>query len=204
LAKNLVTRWQNQRVSFLYGGTCFYALLIKIKLMMKMIFTITVLLTLALPSQAQVRVAPFLAYGDQLGLWGLGAYTEILLNEKMSVTPNFTQYFPKDFDNVPRRSAWELNANLNYYFVSGEVGSLYGLAGLNYTHMRLRTETAFADEVENDNNVGLNVGLGTMVRLNDLIMPFVEAKYTAGGYSELSVMIGVKFDLGDNTLADDY
>lgn len=172
--------------------------------MVKAIFTMMVLLTLALPTQAQIRVAPFLAYGDQLGLWGLGAYSEIMLNEKMSISPSFTQYFPKNLDNVPRRSAWELNANLNYYVINGEVGYLYGLAGLNYTHMRLRTTTAFADEVDNDNNVGLNVGLGTMVRISDLLLPFAEAKYTAGGYSELSVMIGVKFDLGGDSLEDDY
>lgn len=163
-----------------------------------------VLLALALPSKAQVRMAPFLAYGDQLGLWGLGGYTEIMLNEKMSIAPNFTQYFPKKLDNVPRRSAWELNANVNYYAINGEVGYLYGLAGLNYTHMRLRSSTDFPDEVENDNNVGLNLGIGTMVRINDLILPFVEAKYTVGGYSELSVMMGVKFELGGTSLDDDY
>ena len=155
-------------------------------------------------ASAQVRVGPFLAYGNGLGLWGLGAYSEITLNEKLSVSPIFTQYFPEDLEGIPRRTVWELNLNANYYLVRGEVGYLYGLAGLNYTNIRIRTRTALRDEVEQDPNFGLNVGLGTMFRVNDLILPFAEGKYTVGGYSQWSVIFGVKFQLGDEELEEDY
>lgn len=172
--------------------------------MRKLIFTTILSLALLGISQAQVRVAPFLGYGDGLGLWGLGAYAEVVANDRVSFSTHFTQYFPKSLDNIPRRTVWELNANVNYYVIRGEVGYLYGIAGANYTNIRIRTRTALTDEVETDGNLGLNVGAGTMVRINDLLLPFVEAKYTAGGYSQLGVLIGVKFQLGQDSLEEDY
>jgi hypothetical protein len=172
--------------------------------MRKLYFTWIVSCLLCATLHAQVRVGPFLAYGSNSELWGLGVNAEIMLNERFTVSPVFTQYFPKDFSNAPRRSMREVNANVNYYMIRGEVGYLYGLAGLNYTHIHRRNGAALTDDDKNDENAGINVGLGTMVRATDLLLPFVEAKYTAGGYSQLSVMFGVKFDLGDKTLEEDY
>lgn len=172
--------------------------------MKKIIFTITACLVLSLAADAQVRVGPFLGYGDGLGLWGLGAYTEISLNDRVSISPIFTQYFPKDLDGVPRRNMWEVNANANYYLIPGDVGFLYGLAGINYTNINIRTRTALTEEVERDGNLGFNVGLGTMFRVNDLLLPFAETKYTVGGYSQWTVIFGVKFALGDNEPEDDF
>ena len=172
--------------------------------MKKIICTLFITSLIATASLSQVRVGPFLAYGDRLGLWGLGAYSEILLNDRVSISPVFTQYFPENFDNIPRKTVWEVNGNVNYYVIRGEVGYLYGLAGLNFTNIKIRTTTATTDEVENDGNLGVNFGLGTMVRINDLILPFAEGKYTAGGYSQFSLIFGVKFHLGDGSLEEDY
>jgi outer membrane protein X len=172
--------------------------------MRRIIFTAVFSFAFLVAAEAQVRVAPYLGYGDQLGLWGLGVYAEMVASEKVSISSNFTQYFPKNLENIPRRNVWEVNANVNYYLIRGDVAYLYGLAGANYTNIRIRTRTAYTENVENDGNLGLNVGLGTMVRINDLLLPFVEAKYTAGGYSQLGVLIGVKFQLGEDTLDDDY
>jgi hypothetical protein len=173
--------------------------------MKKVISLVLFSLALGAASQAQVRVGPFLGYGEGLRLWGLGAYTELIFNDRLTVSPNFTQYFPENLDNVPRMTAWEVNANLNYYVIRGEVGYLYGFAGLNYTHIKVRTRTALADEVDNNGNIGLNVGLGSMVRVTDVLFPFAEGRYTAGGYSQATLIFGVKFQLGDGTtLQDDY
>lgn len=167
-------------------------------------------LTLLIPlfvttaSQAQIRIGPYLAYGEGLNLWGIGAYSEFSLNDRMSISPAFTQYFPESFDNNPRHSAWELNANVNYYVIRGYVGYLYGLAGLNYTNVKVRISTPTADEVDNNGNVGFNFGLGTMVNINDVLYPFAEGKYTAGGYSQATLIFGVKFQLGQRGLRDDY
>ena len=172
--------------------------------MRRIIFTAVFSLMFLAATEAQVRVGPYLGYGDELGLWGLGVYAEMVASEKVSISTHFTQYFPEDLDNAPRRNVWELNANVNYYLIRGDVGYLYGLAGANFTNIKTRTTTAVTEEVENDGNLGLNVGLGTMVRINDLLLPFIEAKYTAGGYSQVGVLIGVKFQLGTDTLEDDY
>ena len=170
----------------------------------KRIFTTVFSFVLILSAHAQVRVAPFLAYGDELGLWGLGAYAEMVANDRLSFSTHFTQYFPENFDNLPRRTVWELNANVNYYVIRGDVGYLYGLAGANFTNIRIRTRTALDDEVDTDGNLGLNVGIGTMVRISDILLPFVEGKYTVGGYSQLGIIFGVKFQLGEGTLSEDY
>ena len=172
--------------------------------MKKYTFTILAFVALSHAADAQVRVGPFLAYGNGLGLWGLGAYSEITLNDKLSVSPIFTQYFPEDLEGIPRRTVWELNLNANYYLIRGGVGNLYGLAGLNYTNIKIRTRTALTEEVEQDPNFGLNVGVGTMFRINDLLLPFAEGKYTVGGYSQWSVIFGVKFQLGDDEVEEDY
>lgn len=172
---------------------------------MKKVYITFILSCLLSPALlAQVRLGPFLAYGEESGLWGLGAYPEILLNEKLSLSPVFVQYFPKRLDNSPRRSMWEINANANYYFIHGEVGFLYGLAGLNFTRITDKNKSALLEDNESDENVGVNIGLGTMVRINDLLLPFVEAKYTAGGYSQLSVMFGLKFELENRQIEEDF
>lgn len=172
--------------------------------MRKVIFTFLFFVVVSSASNAQVRVGPFLGYGDGLGLWGLGAYTEIAFSEKLSFSPIFTQYFPKSIDNIPRRTVWELNTNLNYYLVRGDAVYLYGLTGLNFTQIKTRTRTATMEDVDKDGNFGVNLGLGTMFRANDLLLPFAEAKYTAGGYSQFTLIFGVKFQLGATTLEDDY
>ena len=170
----------------------------------KRIFTTVFSFVLILSAHAQVRVAPFLAYGDELGLWGLGAYAEMVANDRLSFSTHFTQYFPENFDNLPRRTVWELNANVNYYVIRGDVGYLYGLAGANFTNIRIRTRTAVDDEIDTDGNLGLNIGIGTMVRINELLLPFVEGKYTVGGYSQLGIIFGMNFQLGEGTLSEDY
>ena len=171
--------------------------------MRKIYVTTMILLTLSAASLAQVRVGPFLGYGDGLGLWGLGVHTELLVSEKLSINPVFIQYFPKALTGAFRKSAWELDLNANYYLINGEVGKLYGLGGINYTQIRFRDRNSMMEEAVTDGNLGLNLGLGTIFLINN-IMPFAEAKYTVGGYSQLTVFVGVKFQLGESTLEDDY
>jgi opacity protein-like surface antigen len=172
--------------------------------MKKIISTLLISLCLITASLGQIRIGPFLGYGERLNRWGIGAYTEIAFNEKISVSPQFIQYFPKNFDSNPRRSGWELNANANYYVVTGDVGYLYGLAGLNYTNIRTRTSTPTVDVVDNDGNAGLNLGIGAMVGINRILYPFVEGKYTVGTYSQASLIFGVKFQLSRRSLEDDF
>jgi hypothetical protein len=172
--------------------------------MKKVYVTFMVFFLFAPALLAQVRLGPFLAYGDKSGLWGLGIYPEFMVNERFSISPVFTQYFPKRLDNAPRRTMWEIDANANYYLAQGEVGFLYGLAGLNFTRTTLKNSPSTFDDNKSDENVGVNVGLGTMARINDLLLPFAEAKFTAGGYSQFSVKFGLKFELGDRDIEEDY
>lgn len=168
------------------------------------ILTSLILFFVATTSLAQIRLAPFLGYGEGLNRWGIGAYAEIALNDRVSISPAFTQYFPKNFDSNPRRSGWELNGDVNYYVINGDIGYLYALAGLNYTNVRTRTSTPANDIIDNDGNFGFNFGIGSMAHVTDLIYPFAEAKYTAGGYSQATLIFGVKFELGKRGIDYDY
>ncbi len=172
--------------------------------MKTIISTLLILFFVTTASVAQVRLAPFLAYGEGLNCWGLGAYAEMVIDDRLSFSPYFTQYFPESLNDNPRLSGWELNGNVNYYVVSGDVASLYGLAGLNYTNIRTRTSTPSENVVDNDGNFGFNFGIGTMVNIKDYLFPFVEGKYTAGGYSQAGLIIGVKFQLGKRQIDYDY
>ena len=172
--------------------------------MNKIISTVLITCLMATASLAQIRIGPYLGYGEGLNLWGIGAYSEVAFNDRVSISPQLTVYFPENFDNNPRQSGWELNANVNYYVVRGDVGYLYGLAGANYTNVRTRTSTPSADITDKDGNIGFNFGIGTMVNVNDLLYPFAEGKYTAGGYSQASIIFGVKFQFGHRALEDDF
>ena len=169
------------------------------------ISTLVILFAVTTASLAQVRLAPFLGYGEGLNCWGIGAYAEIVIDNRLSFSPYFTQYFPESLNDNPRLSGWELNGNVNYYVINGDAVSLYGLAGLNYTNVRTRISTPAADDlVDNDGNFGFNFGIGTMVNIKNYLYPFVEGKYTAGEYSQAGLILGVKFQLGKRQIDYDY
>ena len=172
--------------------------------MKKILITLLIVFTAGSASWAQFRVGPYLAYGEGLNRWGIGVYTEVAFNDRVSIAPTFTQYFPENFDNNPRVSGWELNGNVNYYVITREVGYLYGLAGLNYTNIRTRISVPGDEEIDRDGNVGFNFGIGTMFNINDFLYPFAEGKYTAGGFSQANLLFGVKFQLGRRSIAYDY
>ncbi len=144
---------------------------------------------------SQIRFGAFLGYAEKIDLWGLGAEVEVMINERISVAPTFVYLFPERINADVKTTMWEWNANGRYYIVNEGLVNLYGLAGFNYSTIRTDTETILTDEVDHEYNAGLNLGMGLLFRVGN-ILPFAEVKYTAGSYGQLAVFAGAKYQFG--------
>ena len=163
---------------------------------MKKLFVIAVLSTVCYTaSVAQVRIGAFLANGTELEQWGLGVNAEFFINEKMSIQPNLLFYFPEKVGDY-KFSWWELNGDFHYYFVSQDVVSFYGKAGLNFMNYKVKYDgpsTGF-DISGSDSYVGVNLGIGANFNVGG-VLPFGELKYVLGDADQAVISLGVKFPI---------
>lgn len=154
-------------------------------------------------AQAQdidTRIGVLLAYGTEIENLGIGANAEFGIAENISISPSFIYYLPKT--NGPIKTNWiEVNANANYYFLNDDKFDVYGLAGLNYSSIKVKYDgpsfEGFDSSLSNsDGRFGLNLGAGANMHLsNDNIMPFAELKYVIIDGGQLVIAAGVKFKI---------
>ena len=163
---------------------------------MKKVFLLAVIsLVFSVASHAQIRIGGFLGFGSEVEQAGLGINGEFIISEKVGISPNLLFYFPKK--NGPyKTSFWELNGNVNYYFLNDQPVSVYGLAGLNITNVKVKYDAFGSDYSNSDSEFGLNLGLGANFHVGN-ILPFAELKYTISDFDQLVFMMGVKFPLRD-------
>jgi outer membrane immunogenic protein len=164
---------------------------------MKKVFLLAVIsIIFSVASQAQIRVGGFLGFGSEVEQAGIGINGEFVLSEKVAISPNLLFYFPKKNGNI-KTSFWELNGNLNYYFLNSEPVSVYGIAGLNVTSIKVKyDDNAFFDNDYSDSEVGLNLGIGANFTVGN-VLPFSELKYTVSDFDQLVFILGVKFPIRD-------
>jgi len=134
-------------------------------------------------AQINTRVGPMLAFASgDIDETGLGVVAEFGIADKISIAPQFILYFPgNDVD------LFELNANANYYFFNKDVFELYGLGGLNFTRVSVGDFS--------NNEIGLNLGIGTNFQIGKTFVPFAELRFTLGEYDQFVLGGGVKFNL---------
>lgn len=162
----------------------------------------TILLTIALlgylgtlSAQDTKRIGGQLIYGTSIESLGIGAIAEFPIAPKMIISPGFSFYFPKD-QGFFKQSAWELNGNLNYLFSEDEKIEFYGIAGLNYTNIRIKSDVpGFGDFSSSAGRIGLNLGAGANFNIGKSFLPFGEIKYILGEFDRLVIGVGVKFNL---------
>lgn len=140
-------------------------------------------------------VGLMLGYGSKIENIGLGANAEFELSEKLKIAPGFLYYFTDDHEFV-KTNLWELNGNLNYYFIdSNEIG-VYGLGGLNYTHVSVKTDIPFGGNYsDSSGKIGVNLGAGLNYHITERLSPFAELKFVISNYDQLVAMIGMKYKL---------
>ncbi len=149
-------------------------------------------------AQVETRVGAMLAYGSEIENIGIGATAEFGILEKLSIAPSFIYYLPKEEGPI-KWNWWELNADANYYFLQDEGFQLFGLAGINYSQIEVKSDVnpAFGGgsyEVS-DGKIGLNLGAGVNLDLGGNIMPFANLKYVIIDDGQLVVGAGVKFKI---------
>lgn len=148
---------------------------------MKKIFLLSIiLLSMSLSVSAQETIGAGLAFGSEIESLGIGFNAEFDLNDQIDISPSFIYYFKNN--NV---SMWELNGNINYIF-SSDGPTLYGIAGLNITGIKVENGGS-------DSELGLNLGIGASFAQTGSVIPFAEAKYVLSNFDQLSLFGGVRF-----------
>jgi len=121
---------------------------------------------------------------------GLNLRGEYEINEDWSITPGFTFVFPSSKADY-KLTQWQLNADAHYYFHEEGEFKIYGLAGLNYSHAKLKYDGNNSDYVIfgdiNDSEVGIDLGAGA-----NYDMFFGELKYDTA-FEQLAITVGVRF-----------
>jgi outer membrane immunogenic protein len=144
--------------------------------------------------RANNRVGFFLATGsgdiDQVGIGGIA---EFAIHDRITLSPNILLYFPES-NAFYKWSFWEINFNGNYYFYNKDIFEFYGLAGLNYT--RVKVKEKFGNEnSRSDGEVGLNLGGGINFQIGKTFVPFSEVRLTIGEFDQFVISAGLKFNL---------
>ncbi|MDT0677176.1 outer membrane beta-barrel protein [Autumnicola musiva] len=148
-------------------------------------------------AQNETRLGAMLAYGTEIENLGVGVNAELPIMENLSISPGFIYYFPKNEAGIDLRW-WEINGNANYYFVNNDNLGLYGLGGLNYSHVKVDYDgNSFGGSSMgvSDGRFGLNLGAGANFSIGSSIIPFAEAKYVIIDGGQLVIGAGVKFNL---------
>ncbi|MDR7128964.1 outer membrane protein X [Algoriphagus sp. 4150] len=148
-------------------------------------------------AQDSKRIGGQLIYGTNINSLGVGAIAEFPIAEKMIISPSFSFYFPKD-ETIVKTSAFEINGNLNYMLLQEGAIHLYGLGGLNYTQMKVKTDLSIiggtSDFSVSEGRIGLNLGAGVNFDLGKNLLPFAEIKYVLSDFDRLVLAGGIKFN----------
>jgi outer membrane protein X len=128
---------------------------------------------------------------------GIGANAEFPIMENLTISPAFIYYLPKDESGI--KITWfEFNANANYYFLVEDSIDAYGIAGLNYSSVKVSYDnnSVFGQDLSaSDGRLGLNLGGGANFNLDGNLTPFAELKYVIIDGGQLVIAAGVKFNI---------
>lgn len=165
----------------------------------KLLPTITLFFIFSLTALAQneTKIGALLAYGTEIKNLGIGANAEFPVMEKMTISPSLIYYLPKN-ETVVKINWFEVNANANYYFVQEENMDVYGLAGLNYSSVKVKYDGDLGflgNYSSSDGRFGLNLGGGANFNIGSGITPFAELKYVIIDGGQLVIAGGVKFNI---------
>lgn len=159
------------------------------------ILIVTLMMSIGLKAQDNIRIGALVGYGSEIESFGVGVNAEFPILKNLTVSPSFVFYLPND-DELIKTNAFEFNANANYYFVATDVFGVYGLAGVNYTHVKTDIDFGFLGDVSaSEGKVGLNLGVGTNFNVGGRLLPFAEVKYILSDFDQFLVAAGMKFNL---------
>ncbi len=116
--------------------------------------------------------------------FGLNIRADYAINDKFSIAPGFTFFFP----SVPSGgdlTLWQLNADAHYNFAETGNMKIYGIGGLNYSYWKLEAESS--NWSEDDSEIGVDLGVGA-----NMGILFGEVKYDTA-FEQIGLTVGVLF-----------
>ncbi len=124
--------------------------------------------------------------GDKIG-FGLNARADYAL-KLFDLSGGLTLFFPSAPEGMSM-SAYQLNVDGHYSFLKKETMNVYGLAGLNYSYVKVKGDTDFGgfSISASDSKIGIDLGAG--VKFGKM---FVEGKYDTA-FEQLGLTVGYMF-----------
>jgi len=128
------------------------------------------------------------------------------IGNSVHVSPSFSWILPNiykidvvDGEEKTSVSALMFDINGHYIFKSSEYFDFYGIAGLDILIARRKYVSTILNAeqktVVTDNTPGLNLGAGTLIRINGKVNLFAEIKYLLSKYDQLVVNGGFLLNL---------
>lgn len=123
----------------------------------------------------------------------------------LHISPSFTIFYPhitKEEFSKTTVSTMMLDINGHYVFNSLDKFEFYGLAGINILLAKKKEKYLEQEEssldpiVERDNALGLNLGVGTYMKITEQFDLNAEAKYIFNNkYNQLMVNVGILINI---------
>jgi hypothetical protein len=125
------------------------------------------------------------------------------INVNMLIAPSFTFFVPhvyKEPGNFMKQTITTMMFDINHHYVFNPLDKFefYGLVGLDVILAWNKTKysgTGAATYRENDNGLGLNLGVGSRMKLTDQFGLYGEAKYIIGHYSQFMLNAGILINI---------
>jgi hypothetical protein len=137
--------------------------------------------------------------GNKSGVVAISVKGIYEINVNLHLSPSVTVFYPhitKDISETQIISTIMFDLNAHYVFNSLHRFEFYGLGGIDY----LLAKNKYSFDVspstkERDNVPGINLGLGTYMKLNEKFDLSVEAKYIFSKYHQFMVNGGILLNL---------
>jgi opacity protein-like surface antigen len=115
------------------------------------------------------------------------------------ISPSFTYFIPHVTKNINMKtvvSTIMFDINGHYVFNSLDRFEFYGLAGLDILFAgKKETFVGSSPSKERDNAPGLNLGLGTYIKMTEQLDLYAEVKYIVSRYDQFMLNAGVLINL---------
>ena len=121
------------------------------------------------------------------------------LSLPIQISPSFSYFIPHVTNEIDMKtvvSTIMFDINGHYVFNSLDRFEFYGLAGLDILFAgKKETYTGSSSSKERDNTPGLNLGLGTYMKITEQLGLYAEAKYILSKYDQFMLNVGILINL---------
>jgi len=114
------------------------------------------------------------------------------------ISPSVTFFIPhvyKEFETKTTVNTLMFDINGHYVFNSLDRFEFYGLAGLDIILAWKKAKYPSFTETERDNALGLNLGIGSYMKLTEQFDLYCEAKYILSKYDQFMINVGALINI---------